>query len=496
MKLESKLLNIWDEPFMQSELLDIKAKMLYMYLLTNALSNILGVYKISDRRILFDLCDDKLALNHLFNQLKKMKKVYRCGEWVIIKDAPLYIKKMTKTVIKEMDGLLYLLPDKIKAKMKSIHYNYAHLYNEPLLEELQKLGKSNRKTKKLEALLPLELNIDDDINREGKNERNIEKTEVSIQNVEAPILNVEDSQKHEKDGKDNATSASIFEEEKVRSNLGVTKDDPFILEGDYWVPQENSIEVVSPPLATGDEALNNMHFLDDEEISKKIKASNNFFSDFAKNARDFADKERRIEIMENNPNFQRANTIKSTKATSATECITPRDTQLKEPCVKEPSSASSTVYKNDLIPIQKDETHINKSGELPLSFGQGYKAEPSNTNCFNDKANMRKRPTQKEIELFQYNYAKTVFKQFQNAGLYQGIDYSYFYKADFQKGLNTLKMRAITVEDPKEAFALNEVIDAYLEKAKNEKDEHKRCIMAFYKMCEEREYNLLNIVNY
>ena len=99
----------------------MELKVLYVYLLSNALSNIAGVYKITDRRIRFDLCNENLNLTALFASLKKMKKVYRCGDYVIIKDAPLYIKKMTKTAIKEMDSILWELPDKIKAKMKRLH---------------------------------------------------------------------------------------------------------------------------------------------------------------------------------------------------------------------------------------------------------------------------------------------------------------------------------------------------------------------------------------
>ena len=137
-KLGSKFLNLWDEPFMQDTRLDDKAKLLYLYLLTNSLSNIAGVYKITDRRIAFDLDCLKEALSNLFEQLKALKKVYRCGDWVIIKDAPLYIKAMTKTTIKKMDEILYSLPDKIKEKMKRIHYKYAHLYDELLIEEIQK----------------------------------------------------------------------------------------------------------------------------------------------------------------------------------------------------------------------------------------------------------------------------------------------------------------------------------------------------------------------
>lgn len=61
-KLGNKRLNLWDEPFMQKEGMTVELKVLYIYLLSNVLSNIAGVYKITDRRILFDLCNPNLDL--------------------------------------------------------------------------------------------------------------------------------------------------------------------------------------------------------------------------------------------------------------------------------------------------------------------------------------------------------------------------------------------------------------------------------------------------
>lgn len=432
-KLGNKRLNLWDEPFMQSQQMTIELKILYLYLLSNALSNIAGVYKITNRRILFDLCNPSLNLKVLFYQLRKMKKVYRCGDYVIIKDAPIYIKKMTKTVIKEMDSILYELPDKIKAKMKHIHYKYAHLYGEPLYEELQKLG-VEKKTKTLpinkknslsnndglySGLETTKLLHSEDFEKQntqkefdimgGKDERDSKKLEATLHIDENGLFSMENSQEHAQNGANNETPKREPEEEEVRQSVEL-EEKPCILEDIFEGCKTSNTE------------------------EEQLPEEKTLF-EFGKN-------------------------------------YTP------ELYNDEPKIRIGLDHRNVKSPFSK-----NTAEATVQTFEEEAKTK-------------RPTPTKSEIEAFQRNYSKKVFKRFQDVGLYEGIAFSYFYKADFLKGLGILKQRAITVEEPKEAYLLNEVIDAYLEKAKNEKDTNKKCVMAFYKMCEEREYNLLNVVNY
>ena len=549
-KLGANRINLWDEPFMQKQEMTMELKVLYLYLLSNALSNIAGVYKITDRRILFDLCNPNLNLPALFLQLKKMKKVYRCGSYVIIKDAPLYIKKMTKTVIKEMDSIIYELPDKIKTKMKRLHYRYAHLYGEPLYEELMALGKENKK-KMVSCSLPKNKDMNKSLfdgtfiqgREHEKNQNNHQNDEVSLFNSSGVFQGVESTKTNTADEQNNSEARSFITKEATRKNVRVENKprieafssiqtppvktppveitpaiEPHIEEETAELkqqrPEASSVledETAEPSSEIRaeledhytDEALTEKLTAEnlteeDKQIIKRIRESDAFYSNFAKDAREFAAKQRRLEILENMHNMQRANKLPSPP--------------VKTLRVDEASQGveTPTVDKTPSIAKTPSESHTESyTGELGLTFGQNYKTPSQNSKgqeigliqrnvntktLSNQNANNAKR--RQEVERFQEKYAQSVYKQFQKAGLYQGIDYLYFYKCDFKRGLKTLQERAITVEDLKDAYSLNEVIEAYLEKARNEKDERVRCTMAFYKMCDAREYNTLNVINY
>lgn len=597
-KLGANRINLWDEPFMQKQDMTMELKVLYLYLLSNALSNIAGVYKITDRRILFDLCNPNLNLPALFLQLKKMKKVYRCKDYVIVKDAPLYIKKMTKTVIKEMDSIIYELPDKIKTKMKRLHYRYAHLYGEPLLEELMVLGKENKK-KMVSCSLPKNKDMNESLfdgtfiqgREHEKSKNNHQNDEASLFNSSGVFQGVESTKTNTADEQNNSEARSFITKEATRKNVRVENKprieafssiqttpvetppveitpaiEPHIEDETTELKQQKSeyssvLEDETAEPSSEIRAELEAHYTDealtekltaenlteeDKQIIKRIRESDAFYSNFAKDAREFAAKQRRLEILENMHNIQRANKLPSppvktlrvdeasqgvetplnegegdkpslsVKPSVSVETVTKPSPSVQTPTVDKTPPITQTppidapLVKTPSIAKTLSESHTESyTGELGLTFGQNYKTPSQNSKGqeigliqrnvntktpSNQNANNAKR--RQEVERFQEKYAQSVYKQFQKAGLYQGIDYLYFYKCDFKRGLKTLQERAITVEDLKDAYSLNEVIEAYLEKARNEKDERVRCTMAFYKMCDAREYNTLNVVNY
>jgi hypothetical protein len=436
-KLGNKRLNLWDEPFMQKKDMTIELKVLYIYLLSNAMSNIAGVYKITDRRILFDLCNPSLNLKVLFFQLRRMKKVYRCGSYVIIKDAPLYIKKMTKPIIKELDNILYELPDKIKNVMRKIHYKYAHLYGEPLNEELQSLGIEKFTKQKKQSALG---NID---SKEDIKEDITKKDELK---VKMPLFNniTLGGDENEKTFKCDEVSSGIME-----NRLCVV---------------EKQQSVVGNPQKYTQSRNNNVNDKNEEQKERLKK--------------DKEDLEINEKGGQKGESYQIYDDDKSLAPIN--ESLLPR------------LPSEDEMFDKKLNEDEKNE-------EFSFEFGRLYKPEHYEGEPIKEEVKIISKPASmfsRNVEIFQKKYSKSVYERFKAEGLYKGVDYLYFYKADFLKGIGLLRARAITVEDQKEAFALNEIIDAYLEKAKKEKDEGKKCIMAFYKMCEEREYNSLQVVNY
>ena len=121
-KLQLNGTSIWDCPFMIDPRMGNKERLLYIYLLTSALSNIAGVYKISNKRICFDLDWMQSELKACFLRLKDLKKISRCGSYIIIKDASLFIQKPTKAIIKEWNKIIDNLPIKVKEKLERIKY--------------------------------------------------------------------------------------------------------------------------------------------------------------------------------------------------------------------------------------------------------------------------------------------------------------------------------------------------------------------------------------
>ena len=109
-------LSIWDSAFMRQDGFKCYSKLLYMYFLTCPLSNVLGVYEIGDERIKSDLNLWNDELKQGLAELKELKKVRRCGRFVIIQDAIHYIKQDAKT-FKEIDKIIASLPEKIRERL-------------------------------------------------------------------------------------------------------------------------------------------------------------------------------------------------------------------------------------------------------------------------------------------------------------------------------------------------------------------------------------------
>lgn len=75
--------SFWDDEWITE--LDPSEKLLYIYLLTNPLTNISGIYKLTRRRICFDTGFNETTVNCIFQKFETAKKVFRCGEYVILK---------------------------------------------------------------------------------------------------------------------------------------------------------------------------------------------------------------------------------------------------------------------------------------------------------------------------------------------------------------------------------------------------------------------------
>lgn len=110
-KLRSVNTHFWDDDYIQK--LDPSQKLLFLYLLTNPLTNLIGVYEISVRRIGFDTGFDKETLLNMLERFSKDGKIFYQDSFIILANF-LKNQKFNANMQKGADQRIELLPLEIK----------------------------------------------------------------------------------------------------------------------------------------------------------------------------------------------------------------------------------------------------------------------------------------------------------------------------------------------------------------------------------------------
>lgn len=115
--------SFWDDEWIQT--LDPSEKLMFMYLMTNPLTNIAGVYKITIRRICFDTGFNSDTVNHIFSKFEKAGKVHRINEYVVLTSWPKHQKWQQSQKIKTgIDSCLFDLDKETLIKLSETGYKY------------------------------------------------------------------------------------------------------------------------------------------------------------------------------------------------------------------------------------------------------------------------------------------------------------------------------------------------------------------------------------
>jgi|ETNvirnome_2_300_1030623.scaffolds.fasta_scaffold01903_7 hypothetical protein len=118
--------SFWDDEWVQN--LHPEAKLFYIYLLTNSLTNIAGIYKITDRRISFDTAISEEAIQAYWIEFGEDGKVIREGEWIIIPRWPKHQRVKERDNIRiGIDTILRELPEGIWQSAIRSGYSYEFL---------------------------------------------------------------------------------------------------------------------------------------------------------------------------------------------------------------------------------------------------------------------------------------------------------------------------------------------------------------------------------
>lgn len=116
--------SFWDDAWIQG--LPPEEKLIYMYLLTNALTNIAGVYEITLRRIAFDTGYPLDRVYKALNLFERDGKAYFFNEsWIILTNWPKHQKVSERSKIRDgIDAILKALPDEVWSYLNSVKYEY------------------------------------------------------------------------------------------------------------------------------------------------------------------------------------------------------------------------------------------------------------------------------------------------------------------------------------------------------------------------------------
>ena len=114
--------SFWDDSWVQE--LDPSEKLLYIYLLTNPLTNIAGVMELTVKRICFDTGFNSDTVTHILRKFEDAKKVYRYNNYIIIRNFPKHQQLKSDNVIKGIAAILCKLPDDLLCYLEEIGYQF------------------------------------------------------------------------------------------------------------------------------------------------------------------------------------------------------------------------------------------------------------------------------------------------------------------------------------------------------------------------------------
>jgi hypothetical protein len=116
--------SFWSDRWIRS--LNPSDRYLYLYLMTNPLTTIAGIYQITIDRIAFDTGYDERTLRPMLESFEAAgKAVFYDNEWMILPSWPKHQQWQTRSKIKTgIDNVLSSLPKNVLKKAYNVHYSY------------------------------------------------------------------------------------------------------------------------------------------------------------------------------------------------------------------------------------------------------------------------------------------------------------------------------------------------------------------------------------
>lgn len=118
---KNRLLNtsFWDDEFVAE--LKPTEKLLFLYFLTNTLTNICGCYKITEKRIAYDTGMDRLSIKETIKKFSEYGKIFYENGWIFIKNFPKHQKANNPKVKIGIEKAIADLPQEVAKRLESIN---------------------------------------------------------------------------------------------------------------------------------------------------------------------------------------------------------------------------------------------------------------------------------------------------------------------------------------------------------------------------------------
>jgi hypothetical protein len=114
----------WDDNYIID--LDPIEKLLFLYFLTNPLTDICGIYEIPTKRMAFDTGIDKEMILKIINRFSKDKRIFYIDGWIYIKNFAKH-QAVNPKIEEGIKRSLGVIPGEILAKIKEYGIDYDRL---------------------------------------------------------------------------------------------------------------------------------------------------------------------------------------------------------------------------------------------------------------------------------------------------------------------------------------------------------------------------------